>query len=77
MYQYLQQLMLGVASLYRDWMQGFVIDERDAALVPEIEALGLRVEATETIMRSPEIAASLAERVLALADRCRAAHRSG
>lgn len=58
---------LGVATFYREWVQGMVIDDRDAALAPEIESLGLRVDVTETLMRSPDIAAALAERVLALA----------
>ncbi len=62
---------LGVATLYCDWIQGLVIDQRDASRAPEIEALGLRVDVTDTIMRTPEIAASLAERVLALASRCK------
>ncbi len=61
---------LGVATLYRDWVHGFVIDQRDAALAPEIEALGMRVAVTDTIMRSPQVAASLAECVLDLAARC-------
>jgi hypothetical protein len=47
-----------------------VIDQRDAELTPEIEALGLRVAVTDTIMRSPAVAASVAEHVLDLAARC-------
>ncbi len=58
---------LGVATLYRDWIDGFVIDDRDATLAPDIEALGLRVDVTETLMRTPEIAAALAQRALGLA----------
>ena len=37
---------LGVARFYAEWIDGFVFDERDAALLPEIEALGLAAAAT-------------------------------
>lgn len=53
----------GVARLYRDWTSGMVIDVRDADQAPEIEALGLRVHAVDTIMRD----AAAAERVAAAA----------
>ncbi|HXX49223.1 MAG TPA: 2-phospho-L-lactate transferase [Myxococcota bacterium] len=58
---------LGVARLYRGVCRGMVIDRRDAGLAREIEALGLRVRAEETLMRTPEIAAGLARAVLELA----------
>ena len=58
---------LGVARLYRGFCRGMVIDRRDAALAGEIEALGLAVRAEQTLMRTPEIAASLAKTVLELA----------
>ncbi len=41
---------LGVARLYADWVDTFVIDTVDAELAPEIEALGLRVVVADTIM---------------------------
>jgi LPPG:FO 2-phospho-L-lactate transferase len=41
---------LGVARLYADWVDTFVIDTVDADLAPVIEALGLRVVVTDTIM---------------------------
>jgi LPPG:FO 2-phospho-L-lactate transferase len=41
---------LGVAGLYADWVDTFVIDDLDADLAPSIEALGLRVVVTDTIM---------------------------
>jgi LPPG:FO 2-phospho-L-lactate transferase len=41
----------GVALLYRDFLDVLIIDQVDAALAPEIEALGLRVIVMETIMR--------------------------
>jgi len=57
----------GVAALYRDWIHAFVLDERDAAQVPDVEALGLRARACDTIMRDAEAARRLAEFALELA----------
>ena len=57
----------GVAALYADWIQGFVIDERDAEAVLKIEALGLRCVATDTIMRDAEASARVAAAALELA----------
>ncbi|RIK91064.1 MAG: 2-phospho-L-lactate transferase [Proteobacteria bacterium] len=57
----------GVAGLYRDWVDGFVLDQRDAEQRADVEALGLRAHVTDTIMRSPETAARLAAEVLELA----------
>ena len=68
-----------VADSYRDWIDGFVLDERDADQRAAIEELGLlrtrhvgklRVAVTDTIMRSPEIAAGLARCALELASAC-------
>lgn len=58
----------GVARHYLGVLDGIVIDRRDAAQRSDIEALGLACEVTETLMRTPEIAASLASTSLALAD---------
>ena len=41
---------LGVARLYAEWVDTFVIDTVDADLAPAIEALDLRVVVTDTIM---------------------------
>ena len=57
----------GVARHYLGVLDGIVIDRRDAAQRSDIEALGLACEVTETLMRTPEIAASLASTSLALA----------
>jgi len=57
----------GVATLYADWVQGFVIDERDAGEAADIEALGLRCVATDTIMRDAEASARVAATALDLA----------
>ncbi len=56
---------LGVARLYRDLVDVFVLDRRDAHLAPRIEALGSRVLVTDTLLASPARAAALARRVLA------------
>ena len=61
----------GVAGHYRGLLDGFVIDRRDAGLRKRIEGMGLACEVTETLMRTPEIAADLARRTLALAARAR------
>jgi LPPG:FO 2-phospho-L-lactate transferase len=61
----------GVAALYGDLLDGYVLDARDAAQLPDVEALGLRARAVDTLMRSPEIAAELARTALALADSLR------
>jgi len=55
---------VGVASLYQDFLDVLVIDEKDEALKPEIEALGLDVVVTDTIMASMEKKAALARTVL-------------
>jgi len=58
---------LGVAELYHGLADAFVMDAVDAALAPEIEALGMRVRAIDTIMKTPAIAAEVARSSLALA----------
>jgi len=61
----------GVASLYRGLARGFVLDARDEEQVPDIEALGLRALAVDTIMRDAAAAESLARAALGLADALR------
>ena len=46
----LEASVLGVARHYAGRIDGLVIDEEDAALMPEIEALGLSVAVTRTLM---------------------------
>jgi LPPG:FO 2-phospho-L-lactate transferase len=58
---------LGVARLYDDLATCFVFDEKDAALEPEIAALGLRTHVTDTIMRDEAGRARLAGIVLEVA----------
>ena len=58
---------LGVARLYRDWIDAFVLDTIDAALAPAVEALGVRVVVTDTVMRDDASRARLAGEMLAAA----------
>jgi LPPG:FO 2-phospho-L-lactate transferase len=60
----LEASALGVAKLYADFLDVMVIDKADEALAPEIEALGLEVVVTDTIMASMEKKAALARTVL-------------
>jgi LPPG:FO 2-phospho-L-lactate transferase len=54
-----------VARLYADVAGTFVLDERDRRAKPAIEALGLRVVVTDTVMRTPAHATRLAAATLA------------
>jgi len=56
---------LGVARLYADLVDLFVIDEQDRALAPAVEALGLRCLVTNTMMTDDKRKAELAADVLA------------
>jgi LPPG:FO 2-phospho-L-lactate transferase len=63
----------GVARLYRGLIDVFVLDRRDAAWAPRIEALGVRTVVTETVMTTPRRAEALARVALdALGIRARA-----
>lgn len=57
----------GVASLYRDVLDGIVIDEQDRAEATAIEALGLRVLVANTIMGGMDDRRRLAECVIRFA----------
>jgi LPPG:FO 2-phospho-L-lactate transferase len=60
---------LGVARLYRDVLDGIVIDASDAELAGRISAeLGLRVLATDTIMRGVDDRQRLARETLRFAE---------
>ncbi|HEY4001538.1 MAG TPA: 2-phospho-L-lactate transferase [Candidatus Xenobia bacterium] len=58
---------LGVAKLYADILDAFVMDRADAALKPAVEALGLRVLVTDTIMRDRTDRLRLAREILEFA----------
>ncbi len=57
----------GVAALYADLVDRFVIDEADADLAPSIEALGMEVSVLPTVMRSNADRAQLARSIVAMA----------
>jgi LPPG:FO 2-phospho-L-lactate transferase len=56
---------VGVARAYAEFCSTIVIDAVDAARASEVEAVGMRAVVTDTMMRSPEIAAALAASALA------------
>ena len=56
---------VGVARLYRDCVDVFVMDRRDARLAPRVAALGMRPVVTDTLMTSPAKSRRLAQTVLA------------
>lgn len=55
---------VGVARLYADFLDVMVMDQRDAALASRVEALGLDVVTTDTIMSSMDKKVALARTVL-------------
>ena len=57
----------GVAQYYGDLLHGMVIDTQDADLQPRLAGMGLRVEVTNTVMRSLEDKRALARTALTLA----------
>jgi LPPG:FO 2-phospho-L-lactate transferase len=54
----------GVAAFYKDFLDAFIIDNIDSAQKPRIEALGLKVAVTNTIMKTLEDKVELARVVL-------------
>ena len=52
-------------TAYAEICGSLVIDAVDAARAAEVEALGVHAVVTDTMMRSPEIAAALAAETLA------------
>jgi len=57
----------GVAALYRELANGFILDERDAELADDIAAMGLRTRVMDTIMRDAAASRRLVEAALELA----------
>jgi len=55
------------AREYRSLLRGFILDREDASRAGEIEALGMRVEVTDTLMRDEPGRRELAARVLRFA----------
>jgi LPPG:FO 2-phospho-L-lactate transferase len=58
---------LGVATHYREWIDGFVFDHRDAPAEPAIAELGLATLCTDTMMVDADVSAALARAALELA----------
>jgi len=54
----------GVATLYKDFLDAFIIDQVDRQLKERIERLGISVMVTDTIMRGMEEKIALARTVL-------------
>lgn len=61
--------VVAIARHYRGLIDGIVIDERDAHLRTNLEAMGLAVTATQSVMRSDEDRVDLAQAALDLAAR--------
>jgi len=61
----------GVAGLYRDLLQGILIDARDEAQCADIEKLGLRCRAVDTMMVDRDVSKRLANDLLELAETLR------
>jgi LPPG:FO 2-phospho-L-lactate transferase len=59
-----------VGALYRDVLDGYVVDEQDAACAPAVEALGLRCWVRPTVMADLPAKQGLARALLALAAVC-------
>ena len=64
--------VVNIASHYRDIVDGLVIDTQDHALQDAIEAMGIRVYITNTVMQSLADKAALAQHVLDFAAQLRA-----
>jgi LPPG:FO 2-phospho-L-lactate transferase len=62
-----------VAESYRGFLDVFVLDSVDAALRPEVEALGIRCVVAPTVMKDLPAKQALARAVLGLGERSRAA----
>jgi LPPG:FO 2-phospho-L-lactate transferase len=65
---------VSVAAHYRDLLAGFVLDQVDAELRPQIEALGIRVHVAGTLMRSDTDRARLAAETLGFTHTLLTAH---
>jgi len=57
----------GVATLYRDFAAGFVLDSRDTDQIPAVEALGLAVRSLDTLMTDIPRSIAVADAAVSLA----------
>ena len=55
---------VGVARMYRDFIEVFVLDHEDAMMGPAVEEMGIRAVVTNTIMETLADKSMLAEVVL-------------
>jgi len=55
---------LSVAEHYQNWVNGFVMDEKDLDLREQVERLGMVTLVTNTIMNSTEDRRDLAMKIL-------------
>ena len=60
-----------VAGHYRAFLDGFVLDSVDEKLMPVIESLGIRVTATNTVMRTLQDRIALARHCLQMIESLR------
>ena len=60
-----------VAGLYADVLDGWLVDERDAAAVTAVEQMGVRCRAVPLLMRDVRASAAIAAEALALAAQVR------
>jgi len=60
----------GVAQYYDDLLNGYILDTLDADLEPRVASLGLRVEVTNSIMKTLDDKVALARAALTLARTC-------
>ncbi len=58
---------LSVARHYKAYLDGFVLDEADLELESEVQDLGIRALATQTVMKSVDDRKNLAEKTLEFA----------
>jgi LPPG:FO 2-phospho-L-lactate transferase len=56
--------VVGVARLYAELASVLIVDEADAELADEVEAVGMKCVVVPTVMSSPAVAASLARSTL-------------
>lgn len=63
----------GVAGLFADLLDGWLVDSADSAAVPTVEASGVRCRAVPLWMRDVETTAAMAEAALELAETARGA----
>ena len=67
----------GVAQAYRDFLDLLVVDLRDESAAEHLRTLGVRVQCTNTIMRTAEDKAQLARAVVSFISKESAARAGG